>query len=283
MFRSLWSSRNLLLNLVRRDLTVRYKSTVLGFFWSFAKPLAYAAIYMFVFGQVIAIEYPEKRIPSYALYVLAGILPWTFFIASANDAMHSILSSANLIKKVKLPLEVFPTSAVISQGVHFLLAMIVLVGAMLALKLVPGPLFLLLPLLIALQFILALGVALLLSALNVFYRDVGSIWEVLAAAWFYLTPIIYPANMAMDYFQGVGWDWARWVYLANPMTPIVVAYRRLLLYGALTPTAETPLATEISDSALGASILLAAAVSVVIWFAAHRIFKRLSRRFADEL
>lgn len=284
LVRSLWDARNLLLNLVRRDLTVRYKSTVLGFFWSFAKPLAYMVIYQVVFGGVLEIEIRQKGIP-YALHVLAGVLPWTFFIGATGEAMNSILASANLVKKVKLPLAVFPAAAVCSHAVHFALAMVVLVGVMIFFGLPPGPLFLLVPAVAALQILLIMAVSLALSSLNVFYRDVASIWEVIGAAWFYATPIIYPSYNAAAYFHRKGLDWAYWLYLANPMASITLAYRRLMLYGALGGAGEAgaPLELEIPDGQLLASLGLALALSLAGLWLAKGLFGRLSRRLADEL
>lgn len=280
-FRSLWSARNLLVNLVRRDLTVRYKSTVLGFFWSFAKPLAYMLIYHLVFGVIIGLKIKQGEIP-YALHVLAGVLPWTFFLAATNEAMNSILASANLVKKVKLPVAVFPVAAVGSQAVHFAMALFVVVGMMLILGLVPGPLFLLVPAIFGLQIILTMGVALILAGLNVFYRDVSSLWEVAAAAWFYATPIIYPAYIATEYFDGRGWTWAKWIYLANPMSPIVMGYRRLMLYGSVESSAKS-LALEVTDPELLISLGVACVVSFALLALAQRLFARLSGRFADVL
>ncbi len=278
LIHSLWQSRYLLLNLVRRDLTVRYKSTALGFFWSFAKPLAYMAIYHFVFGRVLALEIREARVP-YALHVLAGILPWSFFAGASAEALQSILGGANLIKKVKLPLEVFPLAAVVSHAIHFALAMMVVVVGMILYGLPPGPGILLLPILFAIQFIMVYAVALLLASLNVFYRDVASIWEVGTAAWFYATPIIYPIYYATEYLSQQGMDWAHWLYLANPMTPLVVAYRRVMLYGAI----ENPTLEFASDGELAVSLALVAILSTLFLVFAHRVFMRLSRRFADQL
>ena len=106
---SLWQSRNLILNLVRRDLSVRYKSTLLGFFWSFAKPLAYMGIYHIVFGEIIHLSVRQNDIP-YAFHVLVALLPWTFFQGACGDSMGSILANANLIKKVKT---LFPSTIVV--------------------------------------------------------------------------------------------------------------------------------------------------------------------------
>lgn len=273
-----------MLNLVRRDLTVRYRATVLGFFWSFLKPLAYMGIYHIIFGEIIHMQIRQEEIP-YALHVLAALLPWTFFQGASSEAMHSILDNANLIKKVKVPAAVFPVATVISNSIHFALAMLVVVAVMIPWGLAPGPLFLLLPALFAVQFILVMSVSLVLAALNVFFRDVVSIWEVAGAAWFYATPIIYPAYIALDYLSEKTPAWAHWLYLANPMTPITLGYRRIMLYGSLGggEGSTGPLDLEISDADLIASIGLATMTSLCMLWIAYRIFVRLSRRFADEL
>lgn len=273
--REIWSSRGLLRNLVRRDLTVRYRHTALGFFWSLAKPLALMAIYHVVFTMVLPVPTTEPRIP-YALHILTGLLPWTFFMAAGSEALQSILASANLVKKVKLPLEVFPLAAVCSQAFHFGLAMTATTAATVLFGLAPGPAVLLVPAIAAIQFVLVLAVALLLSSLNVFYRDTASIWEVVAVGWFFATPIVYPVGAATALFAERGWRWAEWLYLANPMTPLVAAYRRCILYGAL----ENPI-KEMSDARLALALAAVAALSALLLFAAHRVFARLSRRFAD--
>jgi ABC-type polysaccharide/polyol phosphate export permease len=195
--------------------------------------------------------------------------------------MNSVVASANLVKKVKLPLAVFPVAAVCSHAVNFALAMIVLVAGMIVAGLAPGPLVVLVPLLLALQMALIAGVALLLASLNVFYRDVASIWEVAGAAWFYATPIIYPAYSALEYFDRAGRPWAAWLYLANPMTAVTLAYRRVLLYGSVPDGAGANF--EIDDGRLLVSLGIACIVAIGGLAGAERIFRKLSRRFADEL
>ena len=269
--------RNLLLNLVRRDLTVRYKSTVLGFFWSFAKPLALTGIFYLVFDVILEMHLKETAIP-FALHLLSGILAWTFFQGATTDAMHSILANANLIKKVRLPLPVFPLASVCSHMVHFILALLVLFALMIWQQLPPSPLILLLPLVLALQFMLTWAIAMALAALNVFYRDVSSIWEVLTQAWFYGTPIIYPVYYATDKLDLMGLGWLKWLYLANPMTPIVLAYRRLTLYAALSDGG-----LECPDSLLLLSLGLCLVVTMVIFYLSWLLFSHFSEKFADEL
>ncbi|MCE5231443.1 ABC transporter permease [bacterium] len=272
--------RNLLYNLVRRDLTVRYKSTVLGFFWSFIKPLALTAIFYAVFSLVLHMTLNETRVP-YALHLLAGMLAWSFFAGSTSEAMGVMLLNANLIKKVKLPLVVFPLATVISHLVHFLLGMVVLLALMIIAGLAPGPQCLLIIPIIALEAVLAFAIALILSALNVFWRDVGSIWEVLTTAWFYVTPIIYPFYAVTPEISKYGGRWLEWVYLANPMTPIMIALRRFLLYGSL----ETidPKKLEILNIQLINSLGISIVVTGVIFFIGWNVFSKFSRSFADEL
>nr|HPK02392.1 ABC transporter permease [Candidatus Sumerlaeota bacterium] len=241
--------RNLLVNLVRRDLTLRYRSTVLGFFWSFVKPLALTAIFYIVFTYVLRIPLREARVP-FVLHLLTGMLAWTFFAGATGEAMDVILANANLIKKVRLPLAVFPLATVCSHLVHFFLALLVLVGLLIVADLPPTPAILLVLPIAALQFLLVLAVAFVLSALNVFYRDIASVWEVLTTAWFYATPIIYPVYMALEEIDRRGWGWLRLPYLANPMTPLVLAYRRVLLYAGVGDTPQAPRLLEIPDFAL---------------------------------
>lgn len=271
--------RNLLYNLVRRDLTVRYKSTVLGFFWSFIKPLALTAIFYIVFDKImnLRLRAEDQEIPL-ALHMLTGMLAWTFFSGATSEAMNVFPANANLVKKVRLPLVVFPLAAVVSHLIHFLLALIVLLALLVLFSLPPGPLFFYLPLVIGLQFFFTLAVAMILSSLNVFYRDVGSIWEVLTQAWFYATPIIYPIYYATEKLEQQGSGWLEWLYLANPLTPIVLAYRHIFLYGALEGTHR-----EFPTREMLVSLALCVIVSLILFGVAHKVFRHFSRSFADEL
>lgn len=273
------AGHNLLFNLVRRDLTVRYKSTVLGFFWSFIKPLALTGIFYVVFDKILPVALlDEPRVP-FALHLLAAILAWTFFAGATGDAMNCILANANLIKKVKLPLAVFPLAAVCSHLVHFVLALLVLVALLIVFGLPPAPAFLLVLPIMALHFLLTLAFSMILAALNVFYRDVSSIWEVLTTAWFYATPIIYPVYVATDRLTEMGLGWARWLYLANPMTPIVLAYRRVMIYASL----DDPVLEISRDGTLWLAVALCLGVTLMLFLLSWLIFSRLSKKFADEL
>lgn len=279
MFRELWQARNLLLNLIRRDLTIRYKSSVLGFFWSFIKPLALTGVFWLVFDKIMGLRLQAEQVP-FTLHLLVGILAWTLFAGATSESLTSVISNANLIKKVKLPLMVFPIAVVCSHLVHFVLAFFVLFALSILMGLPPSPAYLLVPFVMALMFIFTVAVSLILSAVNVFYRDVTSIWEVIVTAWFYATPIIYPVYMALDEIENMGKGWLYWIYMANPMTPMIIALRRLLLYASL----DTPgLKLEMSDGSLFASLLASIFITFLVFYLGIRIFSHFSQKFADEL
>jgi lipopolysaccharide transport system permease protein len=269
--------RNLLYNLVRRDLAVRYKSTVLGFFWSFAKPLALTGIFWLVFDFFLDMRLDEER-ASFTLHLLTGILAWTFFSGATFESMHVILNNSNLIKKVKLPLAVFPVSMVASHMIHFLLGFLVLAALLIICGYPPNMYYIFLPVLFLIHYMVTLAISFMLAALNVFYRDLGSIWEVLSNGWFYATPILYPASLAISKLDEVGWTTAKWLFYLNPMTPIILAYRRILLYGSM----DNPV-LEINDQKLVILLVLCVILTGLMLLAGRKIFNRFAWSFADEL
>jgi lipopolysaccharide transport system permease protein len=279
MLREVFEARELLATLVKRDLKARYKSSVLGFFWSFAKPLLLMLVLLIVFSVIMRFNILREwttRLP-YAMHLLAGVLAWTFFAGGLLDAMHSILANADLIKKVKVPIVVFPLSTVASHLVHYLLGLIVLLIFMIFFR-IPFTLYLLLlPGVIVLQVLLMIGLALIVSSLNVFYRDVASISEVLLSLWFYLTPILYPAFLAAKELQGWGAG-LFYLYMLNPMAPIVVAYRAVVYHGVLKGAPEITPAI-----ALWGYLALALVVIAIVMFIGRSVFRHYERKFADEL
>ena len=312
MIRNFIRYRELILRLVKRDLKVRYKSSVLGFLWSVAKPLLLVVVYTFVFDflfnanvapQKDGVDIPGADIP-YSLYIMAGLLPWVYFSTAVGESMNCILSNGNLIKKIALPHEVFPAATVLGGLVHFLLAMPVLIAFMAWSNIGLGWEVLWLFPLIALQTVLAMAFALLLSALNVFYRDIASAFEVIITAWLYATPIIYPLAMAAGKFgmgsggaglRGLGEGgntlrpWMFQLYMLNPMTPIVIAYRRVLLFAAPVgdvPTIPDPEYSFVNgnpDMWLAGQLGICAIMTVALFLIGSYVFRRQSRYFADEV
>jgi len=278
MIRELWKSRELVWNLVKRDLKTRYKSSVLGFFWSFGKPLLLMVILWFVFTTVIRLPQFKERNPNmpFALHLLTAILAWTFFSGGLIEATHSIYNNSNLVKKVKLNAAVFPVSSVLANLINFILALVVLFCFMIAYRAPFTPYIFLLPLVILLQTLLMITLSLFLSSLFVFYRDVSSIIEIAFTAWFYATPIIYPFWLADQQIPRHFSSWVYYLYLLNPLTPLIVCYRRLLFHPLLDPP-------EIPDAQLIYYLLYTFLLIIFLYILFRRVFLHYSRRFADEL
>lgn len=229
--RELLRYRNLIANLVLRDLKARYKNSVFGFLWSLLNPLGMMLVFTIVFTVLL-----PSQVERYPIFLLCGLLPWNFFSAGVMVGITSITGNANLVKKVYFPREVLTISSVLANLVNYLLGLLVLFGVLLITRSVFSPWLWLLPVVILIQTCFVLGVALVLSTLNVFYRDTIMIMDVVMLAWFFLTPVVYPiASLPTDYrFWGMTIDVHRWMYILNPMASLVAAYRDLLYWGYRT-------------------------------------------------
>jgi lipopolysaccharide transport system permease protein len=268
----------LVLSLAKRDLKARYKDSVFGFFWSLFRPAFLTLIIWLVFGKLLKMKFPHDVLP-YWSHVLVSILAWNYFIGSLFDASGSVIANASLLKKVKLDAEVFPIASILANAVHFGLALVVVFVLLGVTGVGVSGLVVFLPAIIVLETLLILGCALYLSAFNVFYRDVGSALEVLSMAWFYVTPIIYPAQVAWDEIMRscgpvAGRFWFS-VYMLNPVAPVVVAIRKVVLFGR----GHGEIYRNELYLYLAVSVAVAAVLSLSGWF----VFRRLSRRFVDEL
>jgi lipopolysaccharide transport system permease protein len=251
----LWLHRELALFLAWRDVAIRYKQTALGVLWVVLQPALSTVILTVIFGVLVRV--PSGDAP-YALFLLSGLLPWTFFASALTRGGASVLSNASLISKVYFPRVVIPISSLLSSlfdfGIVGLVTLLVLLvhGTPLTSSLLA------LPALAVLMFLLGLGVGLWLSSLNVQYRDVGYLLPFLAQVWFYATPVIYPSDLFPD-------KW-RWVLAMNPMSGVVEGFRWALL-GAAWP---------------GWGMLAAStSIGVVLVVSGAAAFRRMERRFAD--
>jgi ABC-type polysaccharide/polyol phosphate export permease len=226
----LWRFRYLLKMLVARDLTVRYKNSVLGFFWSIVPPLLQVIVYSFVIKDVL-----NKGAPNYSAYLLCGLIPWIFFSTAILDASQSILVNTPIIRKAYMPREVIPLYYVISNFIHFLLGWAVYAAAFFLLlrpfgKGVPiQPTLLWFPVITLAEFLLVAGCSLWVSALNVFYEDVKYIVQTLFNLFFFLFPILYPADLVAYSSVMRAHPWLFTLYMLNPITAIIDAYRKTLL------------------------------------------------------
>jgi ABC-type polysaccharide/polyol phosphate export permease len=269
--RELWAYRDLVRNLILRDLKVRYKNSLLGFLWSLLSPLLMMTVFWLVFSFIM-----DQRIRDYAVFILVALLPWNWFQVATAAGVGSITANAALINKVYFPREALPLSVVGSELVNFLLAMPVL-GVMLYAT--GNPLTahaLWLPVIIAIQFVFTLGIVLLLSTANVYYRDTAVILEVALLAWFFLTPIIYDFDAATGvtrHVAGIEVSGARIAYIVNPMASLISSYR-VVLYGS----AQGPPAEPAYDFLLRTAFTGLVALGAGYWF-----FSRHAGRFGEEV
>jgi lipopolysaccharide transport system permease protein len=232
--RELWVYRELIYNLVVRDLKVRYKNSVLGILWSLLNPLMMMLVFTFVF-KVLA---GSSDLQAYPAFILSGVLAWNLFNTSVMGATVSIVGNAHLIKKVYFPREVLPISVVLANLVNYLLALPVYFVLAAVLGCTPTVWVLLLPAVILVQLSFTLGISFILSTVNVFYRDTQIMMEVVLLAWFFLTPIFYPITRVFP--QGIklgglvlsSLQAQRWLRILNPMASIIASYRDVLYRGA---------------------------------------------------
>lgn len=256
--RAVWEYRELLFFLVWRDVKVRYKQTALGVLWVILQPLVSMAIFTVLFGVLLKV--PSGDAP-YPVFAFAGLLPWNYFSQSLSRASTSLVNSSHLITKIYFPRLVIPLSGVFSSLVDFAISFVVLLILMLLYGVTPTARMLLLPALLLLALVTALGFGLWLSALNVKYRDVGYLLPFLIQIWMYLTPVVYGSSLIPERY--------RFLLSLNPMTGVVEGFRWALLGGELESYLSAPLL------ALSVGIALAVLVSGAVFF------RTTERSFAD--
>jgi lipopolysaccharide transport system permease protein len=225
--RQIFRFRGLLATLTARELKARYRGSVLGFLWSLANPLLLLAVYTFVFSVIF-----RPRVPGldpYALFVVCGLFPWIWLSASTLEGSMSLVANSGLIRKAVFPAELLPMVAVLSNLVHFLLAMPILAAALLTGRLLSYPVggvtALLLPAIILLQLPLVAGLAIGAAALTVHFKDVRDLLTNLFTLLFFVTPILY----SLDSLAGRPLFW--WLVRLNPFTPFTLAYQQTLFRG----------------------------------------------------
>lgn len=262
-----WSHRNALRLLVRRDLAVKYQQSVLGYFWSLIEPLAMGAIYWFVFGVLYSTgEHLGAAKASYPLFLITGIFAWMWTNSAISEATGALTGQARLITTMKVPREVFPLGRVIGRFAEYVagLPVLVVLAAYFG-ELHFGLTLLALPLAILLQFTFLTGVALLLSSLNVLLRDVDRLMRLITRVLFYATPIIYPLSLVQN-SQMPGW--LKVAYELNPLVGIFQLHR------AIWYPSEFPSAGPLTASVVG---------SLVLFLGGLWVFRRLEPAVLKEL
>ncbi len=286
---AVWSYRELLVGLVRRELKVKYRDSTLGFLWSLLNPALSLAVFYVVFQIILG-----AGIPDFAIFLLCGLLVWNLFSGSLAAATGSISGAGGLVNKVWFPRLILPLAAVGAAMVHFFLQGVVLVTALaitrydIALTWLP-----LLALAFVATVVLSAALAIVLSAVNVYARDTQHFLELGLLAWFWMTPIVYPVSLQANQLA-VRPNLPDWLHLLNPVTPLVLAFQRVL--HNQTIETERQLRAEGGVDVIISGILpdnpflwyagtcaVVLVVSLVACVGAVALFSRLEGNFAEEL
>lgn len=253
-FREVWQYRELLFSLVKRDIQVRYRQTVIGGAWAIMQPFTTMIVFSFFFGKLAGIS--GGGVP-YPIFSYAGLILWTYFTGALTAASNSMVASSSLITKVYFPRIIIPIAATITPLIDYAVASIVLVVMLVYFQITPPLIVLALPITVLLTWFLTMGMSFWLSSLNVKYRDIGFILPFFIQLLLFVTPVIYPSSIAPN-FKNL-------LYL-NPMTGVMDAHRNMIL-GSLPVD--------------WVSICISTILILLIFFSGSVYFKRVERYFAD--
>jgi lipopolysaccharide transport system permease protein len=256
MFAELVRYRELLLALARRDLLLRYKQTLMGVGWSILMPVTYMILFSLIFTRVVRLQ---TGVP-YPIYAYTGLLPWNLLASSLRFSVSSLTANTVLVTKVYFPREILPFSVLLVSLVDFAVGAVILAGLMAWYRIGVHPSLLFVPLILLVQIVFTAGVTLLVAMGNLFYRDVKYLLEIGITLWMFATSVVYPV-------ERLGGKLGPLLAL-NPMTPILNAYRAVVLEG------HAPAAGPLAWAAL---------VSVILLFASWLAFHRAEFRFAEEI
>ncbi len=272
--KELFKHRELLKVMVSRELKGRYRGTVFGFLWSFINPLLLLVVYSVVFGFILpggSGRVKDINIVgvNYSIFMFIGLLPWIWYCSSILESANVLFVQSNLVKKIKFPLEILPLTSVLTNMIHYILGLPILVifiiifgGSDIHLSWC----YLFLPVALLVQFIFTLGLSFIVSALTVYFRDLKDILNNLLTFWFFATPIIYHLdNPAIQKHKALSF-----ILSLNPMTHIIESYQHIFFFGSLS---------IFHYKKLGVTLL----VGVVLLFLGYRIFNLLRDTFVEEV
>lgn len=249
--------RELLGQLINRDLAQRYKQSVLGYFWVILNPLAQMLVMSFVFSRIFGVA--SLGVP-YPLFLFVALLPWTLFSQALTAATNSLISSSGLLAKIYFPREILVLSSILAKVVDFAFSSLILVAMMIFYQQpITWNILWFIPI-FAIQFIFTYGLSLLFAAANLFYRDMQYLLNLIILVWMYLTPIMYNQEIFPENL--------RWVFKINPMAVIVNAYREVILNGRVPNFS---------------SLAIAAVLAIVVCWFGFRTFKKFEGQFADSV
>jgi len=257
-FLAIYRHRALVAALVARELKARYRGSLLGFLWSFLNPLLLMLVYFLAFTT-----YMRFDMEKYSAFLLTGLLPWLWFSSSVNEGTVSIISGGNLIKKVMFPAEILPLVSVVTNLVHYLLSLVILIPFLLIYQIPLNPLILVpyFVVLVVVQFIFTLGLSLGLSALTVHLRDIQHIISNLLVLWFFCSPIIYPMSVVPQRLKPL-------TLALNPVSHLMMGYHKIFFYSSRPETK---------------SLLAIFGLSCLVFLAGWFIFEHFRDSFAEEV
>lgn len=254
--KELYIYREMIFSLVRRDLKGRYKGSMLGFLWTFINPLLQLGVYTMVFSVIM-----RNDIKDYYLFLFVALIPWIFFSTSLSGGSSCIWAQQDMVKKIYFPREVLPISFVTSQFVNMLLSLLVVLAALIVSgKGLSFIALLYLPIIMVIEYTMALGVTLFSSAVTVYLRDVEYILGIVSMAWQFMSPVMYSVEQVPKQMLPL--------FYLNPMTPVIVAYRDILYYGE-PPKLDT--------------LIRAIIFGIAVLFIGGITFGKLKLHFAEEL
>ena len=255
LFTNLYNYRELLKSNVKKEIRGKYKGSFLGILWSFINPLLQVLVYAIVFPYIMRV-----KTPNYLQFLIAGIIPWTFFTTVINQGMITVRMNSGIIKKVYFPREILPISVALSGLVNFFISCVIILVFCIGGGLGISWHLALLPLAAILQFLFSLGLILALSAINIFIKDTEYIVVFILNMMFYATPIVYPIELLPENL--------RWIMNLNPMAGIINMYRDIFINHQLTDVN---------------SIIYVAIMSLVFFIIGMLTFRKLEKGFAEEL
>lgn len=255
IFKNLYNYRELIKTSIKKEIGGKYKNSFLGVLWSFINPLLQIAVYAIIFPLII-----KNDIPNYTVFMVCGLIPWNFFSSVINRASFCIIENGNIVKKVYFPREILPLSLVTSETINFIISTIIIIGFTLAYGMGLTPYIILYPIVLLVQYVLLLGISLIVSSVTVYFRDLQHFIGVLLQLFFYATPIVYSIEAIPENF--------RWILQINPMTYVIEGYREIF-YKQQMPDLKM----------LGAILL----IGIILIIAGYLIFNKLQKKFAEEL
>jgi ABC-type polysaccharide/polyol phosphate export permease len=279
---NLWSRRELLLGLISSDIRIKYKNSALGIFWSMLSPAFTLAVYFMVFSFFL-----KNGIPNFVIYLFSGLVVWNMFASSLNAATGVIVDRAALVKKVSFPREILALSNVGSATVYFFVQLAILIVFVAALRHAPAWHFMwLLPIAFLSLYFFTSALAVVMSAVNVYFRDMKHLMEVLLQLWFWLTPVVYSyENSIAPHLSAHGLSL---IYFLNPITLIVVTFQRVFYVNTVVHSTVAPhavlniLPTWSFEGFLALNFILLG-LSIVFFLVAEAIFNRLEGNFESVL